>query len=149
MGYHKGYHLDDQELLECHTFMNPKHVYSEKKRILKMVHCLGLANYGRLCFVCKIKKILQGKSFNIHDALYRICPICWIWFNSISRAQTRWEHNHNNILTNRKAIKENQDIIEQTVNKTKAIDDTNKEYTTQLREVQCFTSKISTITCRQ
>ena len=66
------------------------------------------------------------------------CTICWTWFNSIATAKTHLERNHYNILTNRKQIREHQDIIEQTADKSQIIDYRNKKYTTGLREVECF-----------
>ena len=62
-------------------------------------------------------------------------PHLLMWFNNVATAKTHLECNHNNTLTNWKGIKENQDIIEQTADKTKAVEHMNKRWTSQLGEV--------------
>ena len=137
---YEGYGPDEYKTQEWHKYLNPKDVYSETNRLMGIINIVKALPIILVCSYCvKSKKYfrLNHSTFMIHfreyhqdklnEAKVARCTICWTWFNSIATAKTHLERNHNNILTNRKQIREHQDIIEQTADKTQVIEYTNNK----------------------
>ena len=74
----------------------------------------------------------------LKEARVAKCPICLMWFNNVLSAKHHARYNHTDIITSCKQLNNVYEIIEKHADKSQAIDYKKQEYTTQLREVQCF-----------
>ena len=103
-----------------------------------------------ICSLCKPSKRyirVNHSTFHQHlraehfikDGRVAKCLICSMTFNNVKTAQKHAELTHKKILTNRKLRKDVCKIIEERADPSNAIIDiTDKQWTTQLRHVECF-----------
>ena len=61
-----------------------------------------------------------------------------MWFNNVLSAKHHARYNHTDTITSCKQLNDVYEIIEKRADKSQAIEYKKQEYTTQLREVQCF-----------